>query len=153
LIFILAFHAVSNSPFELFIQSHWLLSKVSYCLFVILLYLAYSIFDVSYIFYFYFFFFHVCSDFPFCAFHSTSTIASRGDVISCLFKSNIYSLSFILHLLASGDIDNERSTVGILRVVDMIDLWSLRLLDGIWIQQNWCVWVTMKLLLFANFAC
>jgi hypothetical protein len=60
-IFILAFHTTSNSPFELHVQSSRLLLKVSYCLysplllclfplyqlFVIVLYLAYSIFDVS----------------------------------------------------------------------------------------------------------
>jgi hypothetical protein len=73
--------------------------------------------------------------------------------IACLFKSNIYSWSFIPRLLANGNIDNERSTVGILENVDMIDLGSLHLLDGIWIQQDRCVWIPRRLLFFANFAC
>jgi hypothetical protein len=69
----------------------------------------------------------------FWAFHSKSTVASGGDVylaysnlIFAKFLHNVFlAFYMLLMIIYNGNVDNERSTNGILGNVDMVDLWKV----------------------------
>jgi hypothetical protein len=78
-------------------------------------------------------------------------------ILHVLHDHILHISKLIIHILCqyalAGKIGNERNVVWVLVNLDMVGLWSLYLLDEIWIQQDRCAGTMRGLLLFANFAC